>query len=51
MFHHSALLPWRTEEEIHIFQKKFLDTNSESLARSLIPRDENEHHQTLFIHL
>jgi hypothetical protein len=30
--------------------ENFLDTNSESLACSHIPRDGNEHHQTLFIH-
>jgi len=30
MFNHSALLSWRTEEEIHIFQKKFLDKQRKS---------------------
>jgi len=51
MFYYSALLPWRIEEEINVFHKKFIDKNSESLARSHNPRDETEHHQTFFIHL
>jgi hypothetical protein len=51
IFLHVALLLLRVEEEIHAFQKKFLDANRDNFAHSHIARDENEHHQTLFIHL
>jgi hypothetical protein len=51
MYHHSALLPWRIEDEFHAFQKKILDTNSENFAHSHTPREENEHHKTLFIYV
>jgi hypothetical protein len=49
MLRRYALLHWRMEEETHGFQNDFLDTIRESSARSHIPRNENEHHQTLFI--
>jgi hypothetical protein len=51
MFLHSALLLLRIGEEIHAFQKKFLDANSENFARLHIARDENDHQQKLFIHV
>ena len=50
MFLNFALLPLRIEEEIHAFQKKFLDANREKFPHSYNARDENEHHRTLFIH-